>query len=175
VPQAPGTRAERFAAEFEAALRDFIELVGSLTVEEWRLVGQNYPQRMNGEDEGRTVGVIADHVADAGPMILGRIQAVLDGRPPPPLDQRADNARHAAERVGVTSEQVIARLRASTAPIADALRAIPDDRLDLSVDTPVGPMTVAQRIERVLIGHVRYHLGSIQAALAEARGANPGP
>jgi hypothetical protein len=171
VARAPESRSERFAAEFETAQNDFIRLVESVDEKDWSLVGQNYPQRMNDEDEGRTVGVIADHVAESGPMILGRLQAVLEGRPPASFDARTSNARHAMERAGVTRDDVLARLRSNTGRISDAVRAIPDEQLDMTVDTLVGPMSVAQRIERVLIGHVKFHHGSIQAAVDGARQA----
>jgi hypothetical protein len=57
-------------------------------------------------------------------------------------------------------------LRETKGTIAQAVRAIPDEALDQQRETPVGPMSVAQRLDRVLIGHVKMHQGSIEAALA---------
>jgi hypothetical protein len=160
------TRAARYAEEFEATHTEFTRLIESLDAEQWRQIGKNHPQRMNDEDEGRTVGVIAHHVAVNSPWVMERIQATLDGRPLQPVDMRAINAQHAGEHAEVTREEVLRLLRQTQAEIAAAIRAIPDDQLDQARETPVGPMSVAQRIERVLIGHIKAHQGSIEAAIA---------
>ncbi len=162
----PGIRAARYAAEFEAAQDEFIRLVESLSDEQWRMPGKNFPERMNDEDEGRPVGVIADHVAQVEPFIVERIQVMLAGDVPSPVDFRAINARHAIEHAGVKQADVVLRLRENKKRIADAVRAIPDSQLDGVRETPVGPMSIAQRLERVLIGHIKSHEGSIKAAIS---------
>ncbi len=91
------------------------------------------------------------------PLIMARIQAIIDGQPTPPADFKDINAKHAVERADATKEEVLDRLRSSGRRIAAALRAIPDDKLDLERQLPSGVMTVQQRIERVLIGHVQSH------------------
>jgi len=164
--EAPATRSVRYAQEFEAAHDEFIRLVDSLTREQWQLVGQNYPQRFNDEDERRTLGVIAHHVAVSTPWIVDRIQGMLEGRQLPRVDFRAANARHAVEQAAVTKEEVVRLLREAGPRTAAAVRAIPDDQLDQVRDTPAGPMSVAQRLERVLIGHMKAHQGSIEAAIS---------
>jgi DinB superfamily len=162
------SRSAEFAYRFEAAQDEFIRLVESLNEEQWKRVGKNFPQRVNDEDEGRTAGVIAHHVATSGPFILERIKLMTEGKPlPAPGDFRELNARHAAENRNVTRDEVLKVLRDTKGPIAATVRAIPDDQLDQQRETPVGPMSVAQRLERVLIGHIKMHQGSIEAALAE--------
>ena len=158
-------RSEQYAAAFEAAQLAFIKLVESLTVEQWLRIGRNFPQRLNDEDEERSVGVIAHHVAINTPWIMERIERMLEGRPLPSVDIRALNARQAAEHAEVSKDEVLWLLREQQPVIAAAVRAIPDDQLDQSRDTPAGPMSVAQRLERVLIGHITMHQGSIQAAI----------
>jgi hypothetical protein len=160
------SRTARYVVEFEAAQDEFIRLVESLTDEQWARVGKNHPQRLNDEDEGRTVGVIADHVAQVEPFILERIQLMIEGKPMPPVDFRAINAKHAAEHSRVSRPDVLKRLREHRGRIAEMVRAIPDSELDLTRDTPAGPMSVAQRLERVLIGHIKTHQGSIEAAIS---------
>ena len=161
-------RSAEFANQFEAAQDEFIRLVQSLDDAQWPRTGKNYPQRINEEDEGRTVGVIAHHVAESGNFIIDRIQRMVRGETlPPPGDFRASNAEHAVEHASVTKEEVLSSLRESKPRIAGAVRAIPDDQLDVSRDTPAGPMSVAFRLERVLIGHIKQHQGSIEAAIAE--------
>jgi len=160
------TRSARYADQFEAAQDEFIHLVESLSDEQWRKVGKNFPERMNDEDEGRPVGVIADHVAQTEPFIVERIQVILAGEVPSPVDFRVVNARHAAEHAGVKRADVVARLRENKMAIANAVRSIPDSQLDTRRETPVGPMSIAQRLERVLIGHIKAHEGSIKAAIS---------
>ena len=160
-----GDRSDRLAAEFEAAQRGLIDLVESLDDEQWRKVGANYPEQLNGEDEGRSVGVIAYHVAAGGPYIMGRIEATMRGEPLPPANFADANARQAEKHRDVTRDEVLRKLREDLPAIAASIRAIPDERLDEAVETAAGPMTPAQRIERVLIGHLRMHRGSIEAAI----------
>ena len=166
--ESTNTRSAEFADRFEAAQDAFIRLIESLDNEQWKRVGSNYPQRVNDEDEGRTVGVIAHHAATSGPFILERIQLMAAGKSlPPAADFRELNARHAVENAGVTRDEVLRVLRQTKGPISAAVRAIPDDQLEQQRETPVGPMSVAQRLERVLIGHLKMHQGSIEGALAE--------
>jgi DinB superfamily len=159
-------RSAQYAQQFEAAQDEFIRLVESLNDEQWHLAGKNFPQRINDEDEGRPVGVIAHDVATNGDYITERIQTMLAGGPLAPVNQRAVNAEHARSHAGVTRDEVLRLLRASKGRIANAVRAIPDDQLDIQRSTPAGPMSAAERVERVLIGHMKQHQGSIEAAIA---------
>ncbi|HEY8642347.1 MAG TPA: DinB family protein [Candidatus Dormibacteraeota bacterium] len=168
MPEATAGRSADFADQFEAAQDGFIRLVESLHDEQWNRVGKNYPQRINEEDEGRSVGVIAHHVAVSGDFIIDRVQRMARGESLPPAgDFTKLNAEHASEHGSVTRDEVLRVLRESKPRIAEAVRAIPEDQLDVSRDTPAGPMSVAFRLERVLIGHLKMHQGSIEAALAE--------
>lgn len=160
------TRAAKYADEFVTAQRQFIELVESLSDEQWHAVGKNFPERINDVDESRTVAVIAHHVAASEQFIVDRIYLMLEGKPMPPADFTQANASHAAQKSGVTSEEVVALLRANEDRIPSRIRAISDDDLDVEHQTPAGPATVAQRLERVLVGHLKMHQGSIEAALA---------
>jgi DinB superfamily len=159
-------RSDQYAQQFEAAQDEFIRLIESLNDEQWHLAGKNFPQRINDEDEGRPVGVIAHHVATNGDYITERIQTMLAGGPLAPVNQRAVNAEHARSHAGVTRDEVLRLLLASKPRIANAVRSIPDDQLDIQRSTPAGPMSAAQRVERVLIGHLKQHQGSIEAAIA---------
>jgi hypothetical protein len=123
-------RSEQFAAEFEAAQNDFIKLISSLTDADWRMVGKNYPKRTNDEDEGRTVAVIAHHVAVDGPWLISRIQATLAGRQLQAPDKKQLNAEHATDHASTTREEVLRILRETKPTIAAAVRAIPEDQLD---------------------------------------------
>lgn len=163
------SRAARLADEFEAAQQSFIRLVESLSNEKWRLTGVNTPgPRVNDEDESRPVGVIAHHVAETQPWIMSRIRAILEDKPTPPVDFRVVNAAHAAEHAGATRADVLAMLRENLRQIASEVRAIPDSMLDKERQLATGTMTVQQRLERVLIGHMKNHQASIEATVASA-------
>jgi len=162
------SRSERLAEQFEVAHESFIRVVESLTNDQWRLRGRNTPgMRINDEDEARPLGVIAHHVAVNEKVIMGRIQAVLHDSPAPPADFKQINARHANEFADTTKAEVITLLQESGTQIVSDLRAIPDEMLDKAKELPAGGrMTVQQRIERVLIGHLTGHQGSIEATIS---------
>jgi hypothetical protein len=158
-------RSAELAEQYEAAHDEFVRVVESLDDKQWHLAGKNFPQRINDEDEGRPVGVIAHHVATNGDWITERIQTMLAGGPLRPVNQREINAEHARSHANVTKDEVLRLMRASRGRIANAVRAIPDDQLDIQRSTPAGPMSAAERVEKVLIGHMKQHQGSIEGAL----------
>jgi hypothetical protein len=164
--ESEASRAGRLADQFEAAHERFIQVVESLTPDQWRMRGRNTPgQRINDEDEARPLGVIAHHVAVNEKVIMGRIQAVLRDAPVPPLDIKDMNAKHANEYSDTTKAEVLSVLRNSGDQIARDLRTISDEMLDKAQELASGRMTVQQRIERVLIGHIQGHQGSIEATI----------
>jgi len=161
------SRSERLADQFEAAQENFIRVVESLTPDQWRMRGRNTPgQKINDEDEARPLGIIAHHVAVNQKVIMGRIQLVLHDQPTPPVDFKQVNAKHANEYADTTKAEVVTLMRESGQQIVKDLRAIPDEKLDMARELPSGKMTVQDRIERVLIGHMDSHRGSIEATIA---------
>ena len=160
------TRAATYADQWIERHKEFAELVGSLSDEQWHLIGKNHPERINDEDESRSVGVIAHHVATSEQFILDRIYLMLEGKPLPRVDFHDINARDAVKHAGVTRDEVLSMLRANEERMPQRIRSIPDDALDVVHETPVGPATIAQRLERVLIGHIQMHRGSIEAAIS---------
>src|SRR5690349_8445250 len=110
-PAASNRRAAELARQFEVAQTAFIELIESLTDEQWTLVGRNFPQRINDEDERRPVGVIAHHVAINEPWIMDRVEGMLAGRQLTPIDIKSINAKHASQVAGVSRDEVLALLR----------------------------------------------------------------
>jgi hypothetical protein len=161
------SRSGSLADQFESTLQNFTELVESLTTDQWRMRGRNTPgMRINDEDEARPLGVIAHHVAVNLKVIMGRIETAMREQQAPPLDIKQANARHANEYADTTKAQVLSLLQDSGRQIAKNLRSIPDEKLDVAQELPSGKMTVQQRIERVLIGHIQGHQGSIEATIA---------
>jgi hypothetical protein len=164
VAETKTSRSARLADEFEAAQKSLVALVESLTDQQWRMRGVNTPElRQNDEDESRPIGVIAHHVASTQPWIMGRIRAIIEDEPTPPVDFKIINAEHAIEHADATKAEVLGVLRENLHRITDEVRAIPDHMLDKERQLPSGVMTVQHRIERVLIGHMKAHQGSIEA------------
>jgi hypothetical protein len=160
------SRSASLANQFEAAQKSFIAVLESLTEEQWWFQGVNTPGiRLNDEDETRRVGVIAHHVASTQPWIMGRVSAIIEGKPTPPVDFKVINADHAAHHSDATKAEVLEILRENLRKIGSEIRSIPDEALDKERQFPTGTMTVEQRIERVLIGHMVSHQASIEAAI----------
>ena len=161
------SRSVGLADQFEAAQESFLRLVESLSEDHWRTKGVNTPElRQNDEDESRPVGVIAHHVASTQPWIMGRIRAIIEDGPTPPVDFKIINAEHAVEHAGATKAEVLSMLQQNLHRITDEVRTIPDHMLDKERQLPTGVMTVEQRIERVLIGHMKAHQASIEATIS---------
>jgi hypothetical protein len=91
---------------------------------------------------------------------------MLAGGPLAPINQREINSEHARLHANATKDEVLRLMRASRPRIANAVRAIPDGQLDIQRSTPAGPMSAAERVEKVLIGHLKQHQGSIETAIA---------
>lgn len=165
--EASASRSGSLADQFESALQNFTQVVESLTSDQWRMRGRNTPgMRINDEDEARPLGVIAHHVAVNLKVIMGRIETAMREQQAAPIDFKQMNARHANEYADTTKAQVLSLLQDSGQQIAKNLRSIPDEKLDVAQELPSGKMTVQQRIERVLIGHIQGHQGSIEATIA---------
>jgi hypothetical protein len=161
------SRSALLAQQFTAANESFIRLVESLSDEQWWFQGVNTPElRINNEDETRRIGVIAHHVAVNQDLIMNRTKAVLEDKPAPTLDFKSINAKHAVEHADATKAEVLEMLRDSGPRIAAEIRAIPDEKLDIERQMPSGTMTVKDRIEMVLIGHMQAHQRSIEATIA---------
>src|SRR6266700_7158204 len=127
MPDTKTAQSERLADQFEAAQKSFIRLVESLSEEQWWFQGVNTPgPRINDEDETRRLGVIAHHVASTQPWIMGRIRAILEDKPPPPVDFKVINSEHAAEHIDANKAEVLDLLRENLQRIASEVRSIPD-------------------------------------------------
>ena len=163
------SRSAALANHFEAAQKSFIRLIESLSEEQWWFQGVNTPGiRLNDEDETRRVGVIAHHVASTQPWIMGRIRAILEDKPTPPVDFKVINTQHAVEHGDATKAEVLDLSRENLKRITSEIRSIPDESLDKERQFPTGTMTVEQRIERVLIGHMVSHQASIEATVTSS-------
>ena len=163
-----GSAIDRYVTTYAGEHAAFTELVASLSDDDWQRRGANFPQRLNDEDEMRSVGAIAHHVAVSERGIVDRLAALATGREVAPVAAAtvsAGNRRDAEVASALTRDDVVALLRDQEARTLAVLRGLTDEQLTLTTETPAGPMSVADRIERVLIGHLRMHRGSIETTL----------
>lgn len=153
-------RAQRLATKFEETNREFIELVNSLSPEDWHRIC---------EDEGWTVGVTAHHVAVNHAALRGVILAIVDGSAPAITWEMLDgiNANHAREHGDCSKEETLEILSRDGAAARDTVAALSDDELAKTADMPFmseSPVTTAQFIDNGLIGHIGLHEPSIRRA-----------
>jgi len=156
-----GTRAEQFAAQFEATNDALIDAVQGCAEADWQ---------KRRTSEGWPIGVLAHHVAISYAPIAGAVKTVAEGGTLPQLsqhDQAATNAHHAEEHAHITQQETLDALRSTSADVAAFVRGLEDEQFTRTITAFGGrEMSVAQLVEHVVIGHPKQHLASIQAALA---------
>jgi uncharacterized damage-inducible protein DinB len=154
------TQAETLADAVTAANAALIDAVERCSDEGWR---------RHSAREGRTVGVLAHHVALAYGPIAGMARAVADGHAPAlPSQEALDgmNARQAIEAADVSREETLALLRREGAGAAALVGGLSDAQLARTFEGFDGQeWTVARFIEGAVVGHPVQHLASIRAAL----------
>jgi hypothetical protein len=82
-------------------------------------------------------------------------------------DIHENNARHAREHAAVPKEAVLATLHENGASVLALLRGFRDEQMEtLAGNFGGNDLTIAQVIERIVIGHGMEHFTSISATLA---------
>ena len=149
-------RARTLAEGFEQANRELIQTVEGLSDAQWRTKTTS---------EGWSVGVVAHHVAGGHQGIAGIVKKIAHSEPFTfDMDMiHKGNAEHAVQHANTTKAETLALLRQNGAAAAATVRGLGDTQLD-RVGGSMG-MTAVQVIERILIGHVRDHHGSIRKAI----------
>lgn len=154
-------RAQALAGQFDDTLTETAALVESVPDDLW-----DAPLA----DEERPIGVVAYHIGDAIGFELRVLQAAARGEDSPITwdDIHAANARDTVANAGVTRSQALTVLRQNGALATAAIVALSDNQLDqvVNVDFLGGQVSVAQIIEWLLIGHLRWHEPGIRGALA---------
>jgi hypothetical protein len=165
-----GRRAAALAAAFRAENEALIALVTDMDENDWTA---DCPQ------EGRSVGVVVGHIAE-GHLIIGEIvRAIAAGRPLPVQAHRtveqgaAVNARQARRLATRTRDDTLRTLHANTERIARFIERLSDEDLRHGIVGFPG-LTLADEIERGLIGHLQVHARAVRRALTEGRAATPG-
>ncbi len=122
-------------------------------------------------DEGRSVGVVAHHVAVVHrdfTRIIERLAAGATHSPTSSMDDvHRSNAEHARDHAAVGRPETLALLRENGAALVRVLDQIGDEQLDRVAGVFGGhELTVARVVEWVVIGHAAEHLASLRATLA---------
>lgn len=152
-------RVETLAQEFEQANAALARTIEPLSESQWqaRCTGEGWP-----------VGVTAHHVVGGHQVIGGMVSTVAAGQPLPPLtwemlDQ--SNAQHAQQYAGCTKAETLALLRQQGEAAAATVRGLSDEQLGRTGSLMGQAMSAEQLIQNILIGHVRDHQASIEAAV----------
>jgi hypothetical protein len=157
------TRTGQLTTQFTALNDELAGLVEACSDEQWRRTTAS---------EGWTVAAVAHHAGEVQQAFTRIVERLARGETYSPqisMDQiHESNARHARDFAGVGKPEALDVLRASEAAMLRLLRALDDERLGAPAgDYGGNELSVEQVIEWVVIGHVREHLQSIQATIAE--------
>ncbi len=122
-------------------------------------------------NDGRTVAVVAHHIASSHELVMQLVQLVADGQPLPALSTEifdAANAQHAQHAANCTQPEVIALLRAKGQSVATALSELTAEQLARTAHIAFANATMRAQdvIEHILIGHAQLHFANIQATSA---------
>jgi hypothetical protein len=155
------SRAEEYAARFEAINNEVIGLVTECTDEQWRQPCVN---------EERPVGVVAHHIGTVHSDFIWIVERVASGQtfsPNASMDVvHESNAQHAREHAEVGKQETLDALRTNGAALARSIRSLRDEQIDQIAGTFGGnELTVAQVLEYIVLGHAAEHLGSIRSTI----------
>ena len=163
-------RGAALAAAFRAENEALIALVTGMDEHDWTA---------DCSQEGRSVGVVVGHIAGGHLIIGGIVRAIAAGRPLPVQAHRtveqgaAVNARQARRLATRTLDDTLRTLHANTERMARFIDRLSDEDLRREVGGFRG-LTLADEIERGLIGHLKGHAGAVRLALIEGRASTPG-
>jgi DinB family protein len=155
-------RTDELAWRFARESADFAAFVAALPAAHW--------QRIVGEGELRSVGMVAYHVAYGYDLHRRYFGAIAAGKPLPPLttaDGDRMSASLAEQGAGMAQGAVLEALQTAAAAAAEWIRGLNDAQLAMRGEYLVGvrALTVAAWIEHGLTGHPPAHMQDIRAAL----------
>lgn len=145
--------------QFTALNQEIIAFVERCPATLWRTPCAN---------DGRTVAVVAHHIAASHEPVMQLAQMVADGQPLPTLSYEmfdAMNAQHAQGAADCTQQEVIALLQEKGQAVAMALGQLHPDQLARTAHITFANATMRAEdvIEHVLLGHARMHFANMQA------------
>jgi len=119
-------------------------------------------------DDGRTVAVVAHHIALSHELVMQLVQLVAEGQPLPALSTEmfdAANAQHAQQAANCTQAEVITLLREKGQSAATALRQLTAEQMARTAHIAFANATMRAQdvVEHMLIGHAQLHFANMQA------------
>jgi hypothetical protein len=163
-------RAQALAATFRAKNEALIPLVTGMDEHDWMA---------DCPTEGRSVGVVVGHIAEGHLIIGGIVRAIAAARSLPVQAYRtveqgaAVNARQARRLATRTRDDTLHTLHANAERMARFIERLSDEDLRREIVGSPG-LTLADEIERGLIGHLTDHARAVRRALIEGRAATSG-
>jgi hypothetical protein len=155
-------RAEALAERVERGARELAAFIEGCSEADWRAFCP---------DEGRSVAVVAHHVAGAYGVEMDLVKVLASGQPVTGVDWEVVdqmNAEHAEAQANCTREETLALLRQNSASAVEAIKALTDEELDSAARISLhwdAPLTAQYFIEEHPISHSFRHLASIRAAV----------
>jgi len=159
-----GRRSELLAARIEEGAKGLAAFVEKLSDAEWRTAGKK---------DGRSVGVVVDHVAHVYPIEIDLARAIAGGKAVTDVTWEAVaelNAKHAADKARITKAEALENLRRNSKQAADAVRALSDEELDRAAPFSLSfgaPVTAQFVIEDHALRHSWHHLARLRAWLGK--------
>jgi SAM-dependent methyltransferase len=170
--QPQSRRAELLADRIEEGAARLADFASRLSDSDW-----STPINEGGK-QGRTAGVIINHVASIYPVELSVAEAVAAGKSVTDVtwDVVAEiNAKHASENANTGQAETVELLRKNSREVADAVRNLSDDELDRAAPFSLSsgaPMTAQFVLEDHAVRHSWHHLARLRNALGH-RTVNP--
>lgn len=155
-------RAQALANRVEQGAQALASFVEGLSDTDWQTVCP---------DDGRTVGVLAHHVANMYPIEIDLTRVLASGQAIQGVtwdvvDQM--NADHAQANAQMGKAETVALLRQNSRAAADAIRGLTDAELDRAAPVSLNadaPLTAQFFIEDHALRHSFHHLDTIKRAL----------
>jgi hypothetical protein len=157
-----GTRAEALAQRIELGAKTLEAYAQALSDAEWTTP---IPP------DGRTAGVIINHVASVYPIEVHLANEIAAGRAVTDVTWAAVadmNATHAHDNAGCSKRDTLDLLRQNSTAAADAVRKLSDAQLDSAAAFSLNagaPLTAQFVIEDHALRHAWHHLAKIKAVL----------
>jgi hypothetical protein len=163
-------RAQALAAAFRAENEALLALVTGMEDHDWTA---------DCPTEGRSVGVVVGHIAEGHLIIGGIVRAIAAARSLPVQAYRtveqgaAVNARQARRLATRTRDDTLHTLHANAERMARFVDRLSDEDLRREIVGFPG-LTLADEIERGLIGHLQVHARAVRLALIDRPAVTPG-
>jgi hypothetical protein len=155
-------RANALAQRLEQGANELASLAEGLTDSQWNTVVPG---------DGRTVGVLVNHVASVYPIEVQLAQVIASGQPVTGVtydDIASMNAEHAQKNQAIAIQDTVVLLRENSKAAADSVREFTDEQLDTATSVSLNgdaPLTAQFFIEDHALRHSYHHLSKIKSAL----------